>query len=511
MMTLQAPVTDRSIHAHWDSTDPERMREWQAGRLRRYLKETVLPFSKHYGELGIEPDEIHSLDDLRHLPFTTKRDLLPTDENPKRARDFVLIPDEEVLRRRPSTIAKALVMGRGHVKAEFEREFRPILMTSTTGRSTESVAFLYTHHDIRNLKVSGQRLLTVAKSQTDFKHLNLFPFAPHLAFWQSHYAGTAFNAFAVSTGGGKVMGTSGNVALMRKVEPDLIVGMPTFIYHVLQEAVAEGVRWPNLQRIMLGGEKVPDGMRRKLRALAAELGSNSVDVISTYAFTEAKMAWPECAVEPGAPSTGFHLYPDLGIVEVVDPETGIPVAEGCPGELVYTPLDSRGSVVLRYRTGDLLENGLTWERCPGCGRQMPRLLGKISRVSDVRRLRLDKIKGTLVNFNELEHVLDDIDQIGSWQIEIRKRNDDPLDSDEIVVHVHQPGGRAGAKRKRLEERIRDRFQISAEIRPNRIEFHDAAELRRMQGVGQLLKEDKIVDNRAKVKPTRTEEVVLEAN
>lgn len=491
--TLSNHATDKSIRAHWDSTDPERMRDWQAGKLRRYLKDTVLPFSAHYGKLGIEAEEIRSLDDLWLLPFTSKDDLLPTPENPKRARDFVLIPDEEILRKRASTIARAIVMGKKRVKAEFEREFRPILLTSTTGRSTESVPFLFTQHDIRNLTIAGRRLMEIGRSQPDFKHMNLFPFAPHLAFWQTHYAGTGFNVFNLSTGGGKVMGTAGNVAMMGKIEPDVIVGMPTFIYHVLSECVAENLRWPNLQRIVLGGEKVPDGMRRKLRALAAELGSEEADVMSTYGFTEAKMAFPECAVAPGADPTGYHIYPDLGIIEVVDPETGESVGEGRPGEIVFTPLDARGTVVLRYRTGDEISGGLVWEKCPGCGRQLPRLVGRISRVSDVKRLKLDKLKGTLVNFNELEHILDDIDDIGAWQIEIRKRNDDPLDADELIVHANANG----ANREQLQERIRDRFQVSAEIRPNRIEFHDAAEMRRKQGVGKQLKEEKVVDNRPK--------------
>ncbi|MFT5470477.1 MAG: phenylacetate-CoA ligase [Verrucomicrobiales bacterium] len=491
--TLSTHTSDKSIRANWDSTDPERLREWQGGKLRRYLKETVLPFSAHYGKLGIEPDEIRTLDDLQHLPFTSKNDLLPTEENPKRARDFVLIPDEAVLRRRPSTIAKAIVMGRDRVKAAFEREFRPILLTSTTGRSTESIPFLFSQHDVRNLTIAGRRMMEIGKSKPDYKHLNLFPFAPHLAFWLTHYAGTGFNVFNLSTGGGKVMGTVGNVALMGKIQPDVVIGMPTFIYHVLQEAVCEKLRWSNLRTIVLGGEKVPEGMRRKLRALAGEIGSEEVEIISTYGFTEAKMAWPECAVAPGEPLTGYHLSPDLGIVEVVDPETGKSVGEGHPGEIVFTPLDARGTVVLRYRTGDEISGGLVHETCPNCGRRVPRLLGRISRVSDVRRLKLDKLKGTLVNFNELEHVLDDIDDVGAWQIEIRKRNDDPLDVDELIVHAHD----TGSNREQLLARIQDRFQVSAEIRPNRIEFHDAAKMRRKHGVGEQLKEEKIVDHRPK--------------
>ena len=45
---------------------------------------------------------------------------------------------------------------------------------------------------------------------------------------------------------------------------------------------------------MLGGEKAAEGIRRKLRKLAAQIGSPKVEVLATYGFTEAKMAWAEC-------------------------------------------------------------------------------------------------------------------------------------------------------------------------------------------------------------------------
>lgn len=488
------------LEKNWSQLDAGTMRDLQLKQFRHYLKQVVLPFSKHYGDLfrqnDICPDDIQSWDDLAKIPFTSKRDLLTSSEHPDRSKDFVIVPDEALLKRRPATIFKALTQGPKKAKAALEQEYRPIMMTSTTGRSSEPVPFFYSHHDIENLKRSGRRLMEVCESQTDFRHINMFPFAPHLAFWQAHYAGTGFNTFCISTGGGKVMGTSGNVMLLSKIKPDALIGMPTFIYHVLTEAINEGVRCDTLKRFVLGGEKVPKGMRRKLRALAAKLGSDHVEVMATYAFTESKTAWPECpdhGDEQAEPS-GYHIYPDLGIIEIVNPETGETVPDGEPGEIVYTPLDSRGSVVLRYRTGDCISGGITYEPCPQCGRKCPRLLGRISRVSDIHRLQIGKIKGTLVNFNDLEHILDDIEGIGVWQIEIRKVNDDPMEPDEIVVHLQAEDGH---DEQTLSDKITQQFQSEAEISPNRITFHDTETLKKMQGVGVSIKEDKIVDHRPK--------------
>jgi len=297
-----------------------------------------------------------------------------------------------------------------------------------------------------------------------------------------------------SSGGGKVMGTDGTLRLIHKLKPDVLMGIPTFLYHVLSQAVAEKLRWENLRCIALGGEKVSDGLRLKLREFTQQLGSPKADIVAIYGFTECKMAWPECPFPAGSASAGYHLYPDLGIIEIVNPQTGEVVPPGQPGEIVFTPLDARGTVVLRYRTGDYLDGGLTYEPCPYCHRTMPRLVGRISRSSEIKEMNLDKIKGTLVDFNELEHVLDDAPQVGAWQVELRKANDDPLDLDEIILHVNKVNGADEAQMRR---ELSERCYSHTDIHPNRIVFHDAEEMKRLQGVGTLLKEQKLVDHRPK--------------
>jgi len=486
------------LTTHWSRLPKETLQALQAEKLRRYLRDVVVPFSAHYRALfqqhGMKPESIRTLEDLEQIPLTTKADLANTPEHPQRAKEFVLIPDEQVLARRPSTVMRALRYGRESVRRGFEREFRPIFMTSTTGRSADPVAFLYSEHDLHNLEIGGARIMEVCAGQRDWRLINMFPYAPHLAFWLAHYASTGFGIFTVGSGGGKVLGTDGNLRLMQKVQPDVLIGMPTFLYHVLQYAVDEGVRCTNLKRLVLGGEKAAEGIRRKLRNLAAKLGSPKVDVLATYGFTESKMAWAECPFPVDDSPSGYHLYPDQGIVEVIDPKTGLPLPEGEPGEIVFTPLDARGSVVLRYRTGDIIEGGLVYDPCPHCGRVLPRLLGKISRSSEFKSMQLDKIKGTLVDFNQLEHVLDDAPNVSSWQLEIRKCNNDPMELDELILHVHKL---PEASEDRVIRELNNRCAERIEVRPNRIVFHDAEAMRDLLGVGRLLKEQKVVDHRPK--------------
>jgi phenylacetate-CoA ligase len=323
--------------------------------------------------------------------------------------------------------------------------------------------------------------------------VNMFPYAPHLAFWQVVFAGLEFGMLVVSSGGGKVMGTDGNISLIEKIKPEAIVGIPTFVYHVIREAHEQGRKWPQVCKIILGGEKSPEGIRRKMVSMLQEMGAGDVRVCGTYGFTEARVAWGECPTPPEEWS-GYHLLTDLGIMEVIDPETGEVKGEGEPGELVYTPLDARGTAVLRYRTGDYVDGGITWEPCPYCGRTVPRIVGKIGRASSTKELQLEKLKGTLVNFDTLQQILDDTAEVGEWQLEIRKAHDDPHDVDELILHVAPENG---ANVERLKEKIRTRFQTEIEMTPNRIEIHSLDDMLKRIKLESSLKEVRVLDARPK--------------
>jgi len=482
-------MNQRPTNPWWAHASRDEIHHRQDALLRRFLRNRVVPFTAFYRrvfeELGLALGDIKGTEDLTKLPLISKADLSV-------ARDFVIIPEEEVIKRQWSTLRHAVTHGPSATKRALEEELRPILLTSTTGRSAAPVPFVYSKHDLGRLEEGGIRLMELCQSDPSWRHINAFPFAPHLAFWQAHYAGVGFGTFMLSTGGGKTMGTEGNVRIIDKIQPEAIIAMPTFLYHLLQQAAAEGQRWTKLKRLVLGGEKVPAGMRRKLRALCESLGSCDVAVLSTYGFTEAKVAWTECLHPAGAEPSGYHLYPDFAYVEVIDPKTGERLPDETAGEIVLTQLDARGTIVLRYRTGDLIEGGITYEPCPYCERTCPRLLGKISRISEFQDLKIEKLKGTLVDFNALENLLDDADGLGAWQIELRKRNDDPLEGDQVFVHAVVGEGHSEGE---VREEIHRRFGEAVEFSPNGIEFHDWKEIRELQGVGKELKEKKIIDNR----------------
>src|SRR4051812_39825087 len=200
-------MSPHALSTHWDRLDRDTTRRLQGDKLPRFFRDCVLPFSSHYQtafrEQGLTADDFRSVDDLAKLAFTSKEDLLPTPDQPRRALDFALMPDAKVLSSRASVILQALLRGKARVKEELDREWRPTFMTATTGRSTESISFLYSQHDLQNLSIGAGRISEIGQLKREERMINMFPFAPHLAFWCMHYAGINSNTFALSTGGGK--------------------------------------------------------------------------------------------------------------------------------------------------------------------------------------------------------------------------------------------------------------------------------------------------------------------
>ena len=74
----------------WDRLSIVQQRAIQDERLHRYLTEVIAPFSPYYKKLfaehKVDPRRIKTVGDLRHLPFTSKADLLATSEQPEKFR-----------------------------------------------------------------------------------------------------------------------------------------------------------------------------------------------------------------------------------------------------------------------------------------------------------------------------------------------------------------------------------------------------------------------------------------
>ncbi len=331
------------------------LEELQRNALRRYVRQELYPFSAHYRRVfdaaGVKPTDIRDVGDLARLPLTTKKDLLEAQLDPARKRDFVLIPSAELVKRHwPLGKKLRLLLGGQAAKDELEYQYTPNFLTFTTGRSSDPVGFAYTPFDIEMLCEVGSRMLDVHAIEKQARILNVLPFAPHLAFWQTTLAGFRTGRLILPTGGGKVMGTAGNLRMAERMKPTVLIGVPGFAYHLLREAAEKKSDLSDLKLVILAAEKVTPGLKQKMAESLARCGAKDVVISGTYGFTEARSAFSECpAAHDQTP--GYHLYPDLGLFEVIDPVSGKVLGEGETGELVYTPLARarNGRVPLPHR------------------------------------------------------------------------------------------------------------------------------------------------------------------
>lgn len=472
--------------------------------LARFVRDEIAPFHAHYRALfdreGIPPASIRSVSDLRRLPFTTKADLSPTAEEPDRPLSFLLKPDAESIRaragvrRRLGLLATGAVRGAAAVRTALEAEYRPIFLTATTGRAAAPVSVLYASPDLARLGEAGRRLAGVLGFTTEDRGLNVFPYAPHLAFWQTVLAGWRAGIFLLPTGGGKVMGTQGILRAATRIQPTAIIGVPGYVHHLLRAARDAGVDLSQVRSVVLGAEKTTRPARETIRALLDEMGARDAGVHGTYGFTEARAAWGECPA--GADTTGYHTYPDMEVFEIVDPATGETLPDEADGELVYTCLGGRGTVVLRYRTGDIVRGGIRWAPCPRCGRRVPRISSEIDRASNVKDLRLTKVKGTLVNLNAVADALAADPAVEEWQVEIRRAGGATaaVGLDEFVVRVALRSGREGDAVEARRRIKRDVFD-AAEVTPTDVEIHPLDSMLERLGMETELKEKRFVDLR----------------
>ncbi len=469
----------------------EQIQEAQNKQLAYFMRHE-LPYSPFYREIfkkyKLKFSQIKTIDDLQHVPFTSKQDLAPTDEEPARPRGFILQPDETLVKKvAPKSmlarIAAMKVAGKD-VKQHLEYLYKPIHMHFTTGRSATPTPFVYSGSDMEIFRTAGERMLDVAGVSRDLSAVNAFPYAPHLAFWQTYNALTKLGMTSLQTGGGKIMGTQKIMDAIERLKIGLVAFIPGYGYHMLREAVKQQKDFSNLKFVISGGERASTGMKEKVKGLLAELGAKDVQYLSTYAFTEGKTAWIQCHER-----SGYHTYPDLEYFEAIDKD-GNRVKPGAPGELVYTSLGWHGSVVVRYRTGDMVE-GIEYEPCSHCGKTVPRIKMDIQRNTEIKEFNLTKVKGELVNLNQFYPALSKIRELEEWQVEIRKKNDDPYEIDEIIVYAARKEGvpfeQVSAT---INNVLHNEIFISAQVVEKPLN-----ELLDMLGMETELKEKRIIDNR----------------
>jgi phenylacetate-CoA ligase len=300
-----------------------------------------------------DPRDVASLADLQRLPFTVKSDL----------RDNY-----------PFGLFARPVEGLARLHAS----------SGTTGKPT---VVGYTAQDLLNWSDLVARSFYCAGVRPgDLVH-NAYGYGLFTGGLGFHEGATRLGAPVVPISGGS---TERQVALIMDFRPRVLCATPSYALAIAEVAEQMGVdlRGSALRIGMFGAEPWSDAMRREIEA---RMGLRAVDI---YGLSE--IMGPGVACECEARS-GLHGWEDHFLFETIDIETGLPVPEGQPGELVITTLTKQALPMLRYRTRDITR--LTREPC-ACGRTHVRILRVTGRNDDMLIIR-----GVNVYPSQLEAVL----------------------------------------------------------------------------------------------------------
>lgn len=197
-------------------------------------------------------------------------------------------------------------------------------------------------------------------------------------------AGLAYFSGGCATGAAMIRNGHGTMesheAVIRKVNPTILVGVPSFLRKLGLYLAERGMDVPSLpvKKLICIGEPLRTAAM-ELSKLGADLETIwNAEVYSTYASSETITSFCECTAKQGG-----HLSPDLALVEIID-EAGRPLPAGQIGEVTVTPLQMEGMPLLRFKTGDI--SFLRTEPC-SCGRNTPRLGPIIGRKNQMMKVQ----------------------------------------------------------------------------------------------------------------------------
>jgi phenylacetate-CoA ligase len=312
------------------------LRALQLERLRATLRlayDKVPHYRRAFEAAGVTPDDLRRLEDLRRFPFTTKADL--RDNYPF---GMFAVPREKLARIHASS--------------------------GTTGKPT---VVGYTADDVamwagvmaRSIRASGGRpgmMVHIA-----------YGYGLFTGGLGAHYGAEALGCAVVPMSGGM---TERQVQLIEDFRPDIIMVTPSYMLALLDEFRRQGKdpRGTSLKIGIFGAEPWTEAMRAQIEDA---FGIQAVDI---YGLSE--VIGPGVANECVETKDGPHIWEDHFYPEVVDPDTGAPVPEGEPGELVFTSLTKQAMPIIRYRTRDLTR------LLPGTARPAFRRMQKITGRSD---------------------------------------------------------------------------------------------------------------------------------
>ncbi|HEX7510716.1 MAG TPA: phenylacetate--CoA ligase [Chitinivibrionales bacterium] len=383
------------------------------------------------------PEDIKDLSDIQKLPFTYKNDL--RDAYP-----------------------------RGHLAVPMNQVVRIHMSSGTTGIPT---VIYHTAEDVASWTNLVARSVTATGCRPGDIFQNMMTYGLFTGGLGLHYGAEKVGLTVIPVGAGN---TKRQLWLLKEFKSTVVHATPSYLLHIYAELIKEGMSPKDLglTKAFLGAEPYSEQTRNKIEQLF------SIDAYNSYGLSE--MNGPGVAFECVYKS-GMHVWEDHYIVEVIDPETEMPVADGEEGELVFTTLRRAAVPLIRYRTRDL--SRIVPGVC-GCGRTHRRIDRIKARTDDMLI-----INGVNVFPSHIEEALMKLPEMGTnYQIIVDKH--ESLDRVTIKTEV-RPDLFADDMRKldAIRKKIKDDIKSSILINPI-IELHEPGMLPVYEG-----KAKRVFDNR----------------
>jgi phenylacetate-CoA ligase len=397
----------------------DELRALQLKRLKatlRHAYQNSPVYRAKFDAAGVHPDDCKSLTDLAKFPFTSKHDL--RDSYPF---GMFAVPREQCARIHASS--------------------------GTTGKPT---VVGYTLKDIDTWSTVVARSIRAGGAKPgDAVHIS-YGYGLFTGGLGAHYGAEKLGLTVVPFGGGQ---TERQVQLIQDFKPDIIMVTPSYMLAIADEFERLGLdpRESSLRLGIFGAEPWTNDMRL---AIEQRTGMDAVDI---YGLSE--VMGPGVASECVETKDGPTIWEDHFYPEIINPETGEPVADGEMGELVFTSLTKEALPIIRYRTRDLTR------LLPGTARTMRRMEKITGRSDDMMIVRGVNVFPTQIE----ELILKRPELSAHYQCVLTREG--PMDNLTVIIET-RPGvapdsieARAAAKMLQHEVKVFVGSSVAVELKP----------------------------------------------
>jgi phenylacetate-coenzyme A ligase PaaK-like adenylate-forming protein len=314
------------------------------------------------------------------------------------------------------------------------------------------------------------------ESEAGITAMNLFPYAPHIAWQVINMAAELRTDLNLCTAAGGFLNTEKLVTIAKSSKPNVYCGMVDYLINIfLPKAKEEGVKLEGNVVFLNGATKMLEVQRRRVKKMLKELGAESVIALDGYGASELKEATlAECEEKSGL----HHVSPLSNIIRTVkvgksDPEGDFiydwdftSPEEG--GYAAIWNIDGAGTLLHGYLLGDHYKKIKT-DRCPHCGLRVMRVYN-INRIADlatemkIMGIYEEKICGAKVNLTALREQLLHVDGLKEVQLVVEHGNP----KDELIVR-YAP---LTEDHQKIEDQIREVFKKYSDVHPSAIQRID---------------------------------------